>query len=343
LPPNLEEVNSYLQDSSPTAYARAVDRALGSVRYGERWAQHWLDVIRFAETSGYEVNAFRSNASPYRDWVIRAFNSDLPYDRFVLGQIAGDTLSDDFSEGDAATGFLVAGPANLRGQIGRDLRAHREARQDELDEVVRATSAAFLGLTVGCARCHKHKFDPISQREYYQLQATFAGLRYGERRLRGAENDRWQADLPASEERVAALEAQAESLRRRWGLRPPVTPGAKTPAARRSERLPVTASWPVAWSRTVYVSSSSLTEPTLLAAASTGTVTASSNASTTSTEKSSTNPSPGYPRTSSSAACWRTRSSSFAPNSAVSPCFRSAHSDATRTPSGSLAGLPVLV
>ena len=221
LPPTPEEVDAFLNDDRLDAYERLVDRYLASPRHGERWAQHWLDVIRWAETWGFETNSPRPNAWPFRDWVIQAINDDLPYDRFLFEQIAGD------ADGiDAATGLLVAGPANLPGQIGKDEESMRQARQDELDESVRTVSAAFLGLTVGCARCHSHKFDPITQRDYYAFQAVFAGMRYGDRRFRGPENDRWSAQADDIRETIASLRDRMEAERSSLGLRPPVSPSA---------------------------------------------------------------------------------------------------------------------
>ena len=211
LPPSIDDVDSFVQDPN---VEKLVDQILASQHYGERWAQHWLDVIRWAETVGFETNLERKNAWPYRDWLIDAFNDDKPYDRFILEQIAGDTVGED-----AALGFLVAGPANLPGQIGRDEAAMRGARQDELDEVIRTVSQAFLGLTVGCARCHDHKFDPIAQQDYYSMQAIFAGLRYGTRRWRGPTDDAWQARVPAAREKVASLQRRREELRRELRLR----------------------------------------------------------------------------------------------------------------------------
>ena len=191
---------------------------LQSPRYGQRWAQHWLDVIRWAETAGFETNAPRSTAWPYRDWLIESLNADKPYDQFVFEQVAGDTVGQD-----AALGFLVAGPANLPGQIGRDEESMRQARQDELDEVIRTVSQPFLGLTIGCARCHSHKFDPLSASDYYSFQAIFAGLRYGERRLRGSLDDAWQAQVPDVERQVRDLENRLESLRRSLNLQSAVS------------------------------------------------------------------------------------------------------------------------
>jgi hypothetical protein len=127
------------------------------------------------------VNTERPNAWPYRDYVIRAFNENKPYDRFVFEQIAGDTVNED-----AATGFLVAAPVLLPGQIGKDEASIRLARQDALDEIVVGTSDTFLALSVGCARCHDHMFDPIPQRDYYAMQAFFAGVEYGEREIKAS-------------------------------------------------------------------------------------------------------------------------------------------------------------
>ena len=216
LPPAPEEIAAFERQPDDTS---AVERLLASPRYGERWAQHWLDVIRWAETVGFETNIERPNAWHYRDWVIASLNEDKPYNQFLFEQIAGDTVGQD-----AALGFLVAGPANLPGQVGRDEAAMRGARQDELDEVIRTVSQAFLGLTVGCARCHDHKFDPILQRDYYSMQAIFAGLTYGDRRLRGPENDAWTSQAPAVREEVKSLRAELESLRRQHGLREPLAP-----------------------------------------------------------------------------------------------------------------------
>ena len=219
LPPTVKELESFLADKRPTAAATAavVDRLLASPRYGERWAQHWLDVIRWAETVGFETNIERPVAWHYRDWVIAAFNRDLPYDRFIRDQLAGDVMG-----ADAALGFLVSGPALQPGQIGRDEEAMRSARQDELDEVIRTVSQGLLGLTIGCARCHDHKFDPILQKDYYGLHAIFAGLRYGNRRLRGKENNAWTAKVPAARAKVEELQTALEKLQARHKLRPPL-------------------------------------------------------------------------------------------------------------------------
>ncbi|HIE96271.1 MAG TPA: DUF1553 domain-containing protein [Fuerstia sp.] len=180
-----------------------IDELLDSPRYGERWAQHWLDIVRYADTHGFEVNTPRPNAWPYRDYVIEAFNEDKPYDRFVLEQLAGDSVGED-----AATGFMVAAAALLPGQIGKDEESKRLARQDELDEIIVGTTATFLGMTVGCARCHDHKFDPISQTDYYAMQAFFAGVDYGDREVRGDEYQLRMARANKLQPQIAAVRSR---------------------------------------------------------------------------------------------------------------------------------------
>ncbi len=215
LPPTPQDLQRFQDNPGEidAAYAAAVERLLDSPHYGERWAQHWLDVIRWAETVGFETNLERPNAWPYRDWVINALNADKPYNQFIFEQIAGDTVGQD-----AALGFLVAGPANLLGQVGRDENAMRQARQDELDEVIRTVSQGVLGLTIGCARCHNHKFDPILQRDYYAMQGIFAGLAYAERRHRGPKNDSWQTQLPGSRKKLNQLLEERKHLQTKLDL-----------------------------------------------------------------------------------------------------------------------------
>ena len=219
LPPTVKEQENFRADKEPTAkaFATVVDLLLASPRHGERWAQHWLDVIRWAETVGFETNIERPVAWHYRDWVIDAFNHDLPYNQFIRDQLTGDMTG-----ADAALGFLVSGPALQPGQIGRDEEAMRSARQDELDEVIRTVSQGMLGLTIGCARCHDHKFDPILQKDYYGMQAIFAGLRYGNRRLRGTENDDWATKVPAARAKVHQLHTELEVIRKKHKLRVPL-------------------------------------------------------------------------------------------------------------------------
>lgn len=201
LPPTPEQVKDFLTDDRSDAYERVVDRLLGSARYGERWAQHWLDVVRYADTHGFEVNTERPNAWPYRDYVIRAFNSDTPYDRFIREQIVGDTLGED-----AATGFLVTASVLLSGQIGKDAPSIRLARQDSLDEIVNNIGQTFLGLSVGCARCHDHKFDPITSRDYYSMQAFVAGVEYADRKMTTPEAEEQSREAEQLRKRLAEID-----------------------------------------------------------------------------------------------------------------------------------------
>jgi len=205
LPPTPEEVAAFLKvdHASGQSHAAVVDRLLTSPRYGERWAQHWLDVVRYADTHGFEVNTERPNAWPYRDYVIDAFNSDTPYDRFLREQLVGDALGQD-----AATGFLITASVLLPGQIGADEPSKRLARQDSLDEIVVNIGQTFLGLSVGCARCHDHKFDPISQRDYYSMQAFVAGVEYADRELRTPAAAARRIEAGQLREELARIEQQ---------------------------------------------------------------------------------------------------------------------------------------
>jgi len=181
LPPTPEEVAAFVADADPQAYEKLVDRLLASPNYGERWARHWLDLARFGESNGFEYDEPRKNAWPYRDWVIDTLNRDLPYDEFVRLQIAGDALAPDDPAAIKATGFLVAGPYDTAGQNQQSAAMKAVVRQDELEDLVATTCQTFLALTVNCARCHDHKFDPIRQSEYYRLTAALGGVRHGER------------------------------------------------------------------------------------------------------------------------------------------------------------------
>jgi hypothetical protein len=207
LPPTPEEVSDFAEDKDPAAFEQLVEQLLDSPRYGERWAQHWLDVVRYADTHGFEVNTPRENAWPYRDYVIQAFNEDKPYDQFVREQLAGDAF-----QADAATGFLVAAAVLLPGQIGKDEESKRLARQDALDEMIIGTSATFLGLTIGCARCHDHKFDPVTAKDYYALQAFFAGVSYGDRPLRDATELEKLAEAKKLEPKISELTARLQAF-----------------------------------------------------------------------------------------------------------------------------------
>ena len=155
LPPTPEEVDEFIMDSAPDAFARLIEKVLASQRYGERWASHWLDLVRFGETTGFETNRERPNAWHYRDWVIDSLNFDKPYNQFIREQLAGDALGESIG-----TAFLVAGPNDI--VKGQDPKLGQMQRMNELDDMINATGTTFLGLTTGCARCHDHKFDPVS-------------------------------------------------------------------------------------------------------------------------------------------------------------------------------------
>lgn len=179
LPPTPEMTEAFLKSYAANpdrAYENAVDRLLDSPQFGERWAQHWLDVIRWAETNGSEANLYRKNAWVYRDYVIRSFNEDKPYNQFLKEQIAGDTMGVG-----EAMGFLVAGPHVPPATVGREPAAIRQARADRMDEMMQTIGASVMGITVGCARCHNHKFDPVSIRDYYAMTAVFQDIEFGSR------------------------------------------------------------------------------------------------------------------------------------------------------------------
>ncbi len=226
LPPSPEQVQSFVKDTRGGAYERVVDELLKSPRHGERWAQHWLDVVRYADTHGFEVNTERPNAWPYRDYVIEAFNADTPYDQFIREQLVGDALGKD-----AATGFLVTASVLLSGQIGKDEPSKRLARQDSLDEIVMNIGQTFLGLSVGCARCHDHKFDPISHRDYYAMQAFVAGVEYQDRALRTPEAEALRIEVKRLTPQLAKIDQQLARfvpLAKSGAERPPVNAGLNT-------------------------------------------------------------------------------------------------------------------
>lgn len=236
LPPTLEETAAFQADHSLGAEERVVDRLLASPRYGERWAQHWLDVVRYADTHGFEVNTERPNAWPYRDYVVQAFNRDIPYDQFIRDQIAGDQWGED-----AATGFLLTASVLLPGQIGADEPSKRLARQDALDEIVVNIGQTFLGLTLGCARCHDHKTDPISQRDYYAFQAFVAGVEYEDRDLRTPEADTLRTEEAALRSHLAKIQTDLTrySPRAQSGVeRPTAADGAGAPTLGSTAGLP---------------------------------------------------------------------------------------------------------
>jgi hypothetical protein len=196
------------------SYEQAIERLLASPRYGERWARHWLDIVRFGESDGGEHNNERMTAWKYRDYVIDALNADKPYTQFIREQIAGDLIGPANPMLVAATGFLVAGPwDSVTKKINRDELMRKTIRQDELDDFVTTTFSTFQALTVNCARCHDHKFDPIPQRDYYRLTAAFRGVTYGERDVYTPQQkkDRDERTAPRRQ-RLAALNSKLEAL-----------------------------------------------------------------------------------------------------------------------------------
>jgi hypothetical protein len=210
LPPTPEEIQAFLADPDPRAYERLIDRLLASPHYGERWARHWLDVVRFAESHGYEMNTLRPNAWPYRDYVIRAFNRDTPYPQFILEQLAGDTLAGADFLTQSATGFLVGGAHDMVGNA--TMEGMLQQRMDDLDDMITATGATFLGLTVNCCRCHDHKFDPLSQRDYYSMQAFFAGVQHADRDIAAEDGARRRRQAAKVQAELAQLERRLDDL-----------------------------------------------------------------------------------------------------------------------------------
>ncbi|MFO0866962.1 MAG: DUF1549 domain-containing protein, partial [Gemmataceae bacterium] len=206
LPPAPEEREAFLSDTSPDAYAKLIQRLLRSPHYGERWARHWLDVVRYAESGGYEFDGDRPGAYHYRDWVIRALNDDMPYDQFVRMQLAGDKLKPGDYDATSATGFLVSGP--FPGQI--TAKTEERIRYDHLDDMLSTIGSSMLGLTMGCVRCHEHKYDPIPQMDYYKLlsalgKTTFTNVKVDPQpeiyRKAKEQFDREHAELTAAYDR----------------------------------------------------------------------------------------------------------------------------------------------
>src|SRR3954464_6663483 len=172
LPPTPAEIDAFVQDRTPQAWEKVVDRLLASPHYGEQWGRHWLDVVRFAESDGYEYDMHRPDAWRYRDYVVQSFNADKPYNEFVKEQLAGDEIDSKNAALLVAAGFNRLGP--LRKNAGNQDVA--SSHNEVLTEMTNIVGASFLGVTVGCARCHDHKFDPFRQSDYYRLQAHFAQL-----------------------------------------------------------------------------------------------------------------------------------------------------------------------
>jgi hypothetical protein len=209
LPSSPTAVAAFLDDRSPDAHAKVVDRLLASPQYGERWASKWLDVVRYADTNGFELDLDRPHAWRYRDYVVQSFNSDKPYDRFIREQIAGDEMFPGDTEALIATGYLRAGSEHLvSGNIDPE-----ESRQEVLTEIATSVGQTFLGMTINCARCHNHKFDPILQSDFYSLQAVFAGAKGKDVEI-GSPEDKtaWEAADKAYKERLAPINDALKTL-----------------------------------------------------------------------------------------------------------------------------------
>jgi hypothetical protein len=204
LPPTPEEIDAFINDPSDNAYERLLDRLLASPHYGERWGRHWLDVVRFGESHGYEQNHLRDNAWPFRDYVIRSLNDDRPFDQMVLDHLAGDQVAAGNPDVEVATAFLVAGPHDTVGI--NNIEGKLQKRANDLNDIISATAGSFLGLTVHCARCHDHKFDPIQQADYYRMQSIFDGVHFDQRVIARADQ------VKQRERRARPVEAELERI-----------------------------------------------------------------------------------------------------------------------------------
>ena len=226
LPPTPEQVDAFVADQAPEAYERLIDRLLASPAYGQRWGSHWLDLVRYAESDGYRQDAFRPAAWRYRDYVVRAFNTDKPYDRFLTEQLAGDELDPDEPDLLVAVGYLRLGAYEYN---QRDVHGQWA---DILNDITDVTGEVFLGLSVGCARCHDHKFDPILQEDYYRLQAFFTPLlpRDDLTIARPGEKTAYQAKRAVWEKAAAGVLAQITAIEQPYRDKGTGTAMAKFPA-----------------------------------------------------------------------------------------------------------------
>jgi len=230
LPPSPEECEAFLADPAPDRYERLVERLLASPRHGERWARHWLDVVRYTESQGFEYDHPRNQAWPYRDYVIRSLNDDKPYDRFMQEQIAGDVLEPLTREGIIGASLLVCGPWDQAGNSQANATQRALTREEEMEDLISVIGQTFLGLTVNCARCHDHKFDPIPLSDYYRVKSVFDGVKHGERPVVTLDESRareerlaaWKRELAEAREIAAALES--EGARRAAAAHPNAPP-----------------------------------------------------------------------------------------------------------------------
>lgn len=213
LPPSPEQVDSFIKDPDENAYAKLVDTFLASPRYGERWARHWLDIAHYADTHGFERDQLRPNAWRYRDYVIDSLNRDKPYDLFLREQIAGDIVSPTNPESIIATGFLAAGPWDFVGNVEtRSEVLRRAARAADLDDMITQVITASVGLTINCARCHDHKLDPISQREYFSLISIFSGTKRADRDVDPTQSERVQKERSRLKEQLGKIRSEIAKL-----------------------------------------------------------------------------------------------------------------------------------
>ncbi len=212
LPPTLEEIDAFEKDGSPGAFAKVVDRLLDSPHYGERWGRYWLDLARYSDDEGNSFLTPAPNAYTYRDWVIRAFNKDMPYNQFLRLQLAGDLIPEpttDYVERLGGLGFQGLGPRFRKGAAGE-----AKAKADEVEDRIDTLSRGLLALTVSCARCHNHKFDPIPTRDYYSLAAAYNGATWTDRRAGGAASRRRAGEKGEGRERP---ERKGRKMARRGG------------------------------------------------------------------------------------------------------------------------------
>jgi hypothetical protein len=198
LPPSPEQVEAFMADPSEAAYERVVDDLLASPHYGERWGRHWLDIVRYTESEGFEYDHPRDRAWHYRDYVIKSFNDDKPYNRFMEEQLAGDVLEPVTSDGIIATSMLVCGAWDRAGNAQANATQRAITREEEMEDMISVVGQTFLGLTLNCARCHAHKFDPVPQEDYFRIKAVFDGVKHGERPISSP------AEIAAREQRAAA-------------------------------------------------------------------------------------------------------------------------------------------
>ncbi len=238
LPPSPAEIDAFVADPSPQAYETLVERLLASPRYGERWGRHWLDLVRYTESQGFEYDRLRDHAWHYRDYVIRSLNDDKPYDRFMREQIAGDVLEPVTADGIVATSLLVCGAYDEAGNAQANATQKAITREDEMEDLIGVVAQTFLGLTVNCARCHAHKSDPIPLDEYYRVKAVFDGVKHGERPIASPDEVRARDGKIAAlkrdiaEARAAAAEIETVGRRLAMVRRTPIPAAEPGPAPR---------------------------------------------------------------------------------------------------------------